>query len=149
MFNRDYKELLSLFIDHRVDFMVVGAYALAAHGIVRATGDIDLFIAANVNNSTKVYAALAAFGAPLSGISSADFAAEGIVYQMGVVPCRIDVITAIDGVAFSTVEKIYRDIEGLQIPFIDRQSLITNKRASGRAKDLIDLELLGNSTGKP
>lgn len=145
MLNPDYKDLLNIFIDRKVDFMVVGAYAMAAHGVVRATGDINLFVAPSSDNAQRVFGALAEFGAPLKGITAEDFSTAGVVYQIGVIPCRIDIINHIDGVSFSKGLIVYRELDGLRIPFIDRDSLIKNKRAAGRPKDLADIDLLGET----
>ncbi len=142
MFNPDYSDLLRLFAVHSVEYVVVGAYAMAAHGYVRSTGDIDLFVRPSTENSTAVYSALAEFGAPLSGITAEDFRTPGTVYQIGVPPSRIDILTEIDGLAFEEIGTITVEVDGLSVPFLDADSLIRNKAASGRAKDKLDIELL-------
>ncbi len=92
MLNKDYKEMLQLLLEEQVDFMIIGAYALGVHGYPRATGDIDIWIKPNDINSKKIYKALAKFGAPLDQIKINDFSTEGIIFQIGVIPSRIDII---------------------------------------------------------
>lgn len=116
MFNPDYSDLLRLFTAHNVEYIVVGAYAMAAHGYVRSTGDMDVFVRPTSDNAKAVYSALVEFGAPLSGITVEDFRASGTAYQIGVSPNRIDILTEIDG---------------LSVPFLDTDSLIRNKAANG------------------
>lgn len=142
MFNPDYKDLLRLFAEHGVEYVVVGAYAMAAHGVVRATGDIDLFVRPTAENALAVYDALAEFGAPLAGITADDFAAAGTVYQIGVVPSRIDILTEIDGLSYDQAGSVMLNVDELSVPFLDLESLKRNKASTGRAKDRLDLELL-------
>lgn len=144
MLNQDYKEMLSLLLDEGVIFVLVGAYALAIHGFPRATGDIDIFVKPDSENAKKVYNALARFGAPIKKITTEDFAEPGIIYQIGVVPRRIDIITKISGLSFDSVDedKIIIDIEGLSIPVISKEKLIINKESSGRKEDILDAEKL-------
>ena len=99
--NPDFRDLLREFIDHDVDFIVVGAHALAAHGHVRATKDLDVWVRAEPGNAGRVVSALAKFGAPLHDLSVDDLATPGVVFQIGVPPVRIDVLTDIDGVSFA------------------------------------------------
>jgi hypothetical protein len=144
MLNEDYKEMLQSLLDQGVSFLVVGAYAMGAHGYPRATGDIDLWVEPSANNAARVHRALAAFGAPLQGIDDTTFAEREIVFQIGVAPRRIDIITHIDGVRF---EEAYRnreviDIESMPVPFLSRRDLIKNKRATGREKDRLDADAL-------
>jgi len=136
--------MLQILLGNRVRFLVVGAYALGAHGYPRATGDFDLWVDTSADNSRRIYTSLAEFGAPLSDISETTFTEKGIIFQIGIAPRRIDIITHIDGVDF---EKAFHnrqtiEIEGLLIPFISRDDLITNKRSTGRAKDLLDADSL-------
>ena len=144
--NEDYQDLLSLLLQHGVEFVVVGAHALAVHGVARATGDIDVLVRPEPRNAERVCAALRAFGAPLAthGVSAADFVREGTIYQLGLPPRRIDVITHIDGVSFEQAwaGRQVRRIDDLDVPFLGRPELVQNKRASGRPKDLADLALL-------
>ena len=100
--NEDFREVLILCSDCGVEFLVVGAFALAFHGAPRASGDIDLFVRASSENAGRVFDALIKFGAPLAahGVQAADFARPGTVYQIGLPPRRIDVLTEISGVTF-------------------------------------------------
>jgi hypothetical protein len=144
MLNEDYKEMLSILLDYEVKFLVVGAYAMGAHGYPRATGDVDIWIKACPENSKKVHQALTAFGAPVSALTSETFIEEGIVFQIGVAPRRIDILTTIDGVSFSEAyeAKEVIELEGLKIPFLSKRHLIQNKEATGREKDRVDVQFL-------
>ena len=147
LLNPDFRDMLSAFSDERVEFMVVGAFALAAHGVVRATGDIDLWIQRSAENADRVLRALVRFGAPVSTINRDDLQAPDTVLQIGVAPSRIDILTSIDGLDFADAEanREYIQVEELQIPVIGRADLIANKKASGRPQDLTDVELLEGS----
>jgi hypothetical protein len=142
--NPDYRDMLSAFCEHKVDFLLVGAYALAAHGLPRATGDLDLWVRPTPENAHRVWTALAAFGAPMRDLSEADLSRGNLVFQIGVVPRRIDVLTAIDGVDFEAAwqGRIEANIEGLTIPILGRDDLIRNKKASGRPQDIADVSRL-------
>ena len=144
MLNEDYKEMLQLLLEEQVDFIIVGAYALGAHGYPRATGDIDIWVKPNNTNSRKLYKALARFGAPLEQIEIDDFSMEGIIFQIGVIPRRIDIITKIDGVTYQEADedKITVEVEGLMLPVISLDKLIKNKMATGREKDELDIKTL-------
>jgi len=148
MLNEDYKEMLQILLDNKVKFLVVGAYAMGAHGYPRATGDLDIWVEASNENSKKLYHSLAKFDAPLSELTEETFCEKGIIFQIGVSPRRIDIITHIDGVdfaeAFQTKELI--ELEGLSIPLISRENLIKNKRATGRDKDKLDADYLDGSS---
>ncbi len=139
--SNDFSDLLRAFYDAQVDFIVVGAHAMAFHGYIRATGDFDVWVRPTPENGGRVYLALVAFGAPMVGTSSADFASADLIFQIGVVPSRIDVITGIDGVSWDdawsdAAETLY---EGVPLKVLGRSSLLANKRASARPKDLIDV----------
>ena len=140
--NPDFVDLLRAFAGADVRFMIVGAYALAVHGRPRATGDLDIWIDATPENAPRVMQALAAFGAPLGEITKADFAQPGVVYQMGVTPGRIDLLTELTGRTFEQAwpDRIRRPFGELEVDFIDRDSFLRNKRATGRLKDLSDIE---------
>lgn len=144
MLNKDYKEMLQLLLEEKVEFILVGAYALATYGYPRATGDIDIWVKADENNSKKTYNALAKFGAPLDQINMNDFAIEGVIFRIGVAPRRIDIITKIDGVTYDEAneDKIVVEVEGLKLPVISLDKLIKNKMATGREKDELDAKLL-------
>ena len=140
----DVRDLLSAFNAHGVEYLLVGAYALAAHGRVRATGDLDVWIRPEPKNARRVMTALAEFGAPVQGLSESDLTSADLVFQIGIAPLRIDVLTAIDAVEFddawrNRVESRFAD---QPVPVLSREDLIRNKRAAGRAQDLADLEWL-------
>ncbi len=147
MLNQDYKEMLSLLLENKADFLLVGAYALAIHGFPRATADIDIFVKADSENASIIYKTLEQFGAPLKNMSAEDFARPGIILQIGVAPRRIDIITKIDGLTYdeASEDKEIIEIEGLAIPVISKKNLIINKLATGREKDRIDAQNLKNS----
>ena len=149
MLNKDYKDILSVLSEEKVEFIIVGAYALGAHGLPRATGDIDIFVRPDRDNSRRLYDALVRFGAPMNDISRDDFQDEGIILQIGIVPRRIDIITSIDGVTFDEVysDRVITIIDGLSLPVISVDKLIKNKIAAGREKDLLDVKILKNHRG--
>ena len=148
--NEDFIDLLQSLLTEEARFLVVGAYAMAAHGVPRATGDIDIWVAADEGNAGRVFRALARFGAPLSslGISVVDFTAPDSVVQIGLPPRRIDVLTAISGVAFEAAwdRRETYPFSGLSVPVLGRGDLIANKRAAGRPKDLADVATLDAKT---
>jgi hypothetical protein len=141
----DARDLLRAFCARDVRFLIVGAHALGFYGTPRATGDFDLFVEPTPENARRVMAALEEFGAPLFDLTLDDLSRPGVVFQMGVPPYRIDLNTELTGVTF---EECWRDrgvarVEGLELPVIARAAMVRNKRATGRPKDLLDLELLG------
>lgn len=144
MLNKDYKEMLQLLLEEQVDFILVGAYALGAHGYPRATGDIDIWVKADEANSKKIYQALARFGASLDQLNENGFAGEGIIFQIGVAPRRIDIITQIDGVTYDEADedKIVVEVEELKLPILSLDKLIKNKMSTGREKDKLDAKFL-------
>ncbi len=148
--NEDFRDLLQALLEAGARFLVVGAHAMAVHGVPRATGDLDVWIAVDPDNADRVQSALARFGAPLAamGISRADFLGEDQVVQLGLPPRRIDVLTSISGVGFEDAwaGRVTHDVAGLRVPFLGRDALVRNKRASGRAKDRADLEALGETS---
>jgi hypothetical protein len=140
--NPDFVDLLRAFIAADVRFLVVGAYALALHGRPRATGDLDVWIDATAENADRVMDALAAFGAPLAAITASDFSRPGVIYQIGVPPGRIDLLTELTGLSFADVwpERQRGSFGDIQVDYIGRAAFIRNKRATGRLKDLADIE---------
>ncbi len=140
MLNSDFKDMLSVFAEAGVKYLLVGAYALAAHGHVRATGDIDLWVDRSRENAERVMGALTEFGAPLYGLEIADLESPYLVLQVGVAPRRIDVLTGIDGVSFEEAwpERHEVRVSDLVVPVISRRHLSRNKRATGRLKDAAD-----------
>ncbi len=144
--NEDFRDLLVLLADAGVEFVVIGAYALAFHGAPRASGDIDLFVRPSAVNARRVFDGLVRFGAPLqsAGVIAADFAQPGAVYQIGLPPRRIDLLTEISGVTFDEAwaSRATAEVEGRTVSFIGREALIKNKEASGRLKDAADVARL-------
>lgn len=144
MLNKDYEEMLQCLLEENVKFLLVGAYAVAVYGYPRATKGIDLFVRAAPDNAANLMRALARFGAPLQGVTAEDFATEGVVFQIGNSPRRIDILTRISGIDFQRAYANRRIVEvsGLQVPVISLADLIENKRASARAQDMADVERL-------
>ncbi len=143
----DFRDMLLELAAAGVEHLVVGGHAVAAHGVVRGTLDIDIFVRPSDENAKRVVTALRAWGAPLEnhGVTAADFAKPGTVYQLGLPPRRIDILTAIDGVSLdeASEDTVTVSSGSLEFPVIGRRALIANKRASGRHKDLGDVEALG------
>lgn len=143
--NEDFRDLLAALIAADVRFLVAGAHALAVHGVPRATGDLDVWVEATPDNARRVV--IARFGAPIRGlgVSAADFAKAGQVIQIGLPPRRIDLLTSVTGVEFAEAwpDRLTREVVGLDVPFLGRAALVRNKRGTGRAKDIADLEALG------
>jgi hypothetical protein len=150
--NPDFLDLLRSLVDSGVEFVVVGAYALSFHGAPRASGDIDVFVKPSPDNAARVWRALLAFGAPLSatGVVQTDFEKPDLVYQIGLPPRRVDVLTSISGVSFEEAwtSREPAMIEGRTIHFIGRAMFVRNKLAAGRPKDLADAARLGQSPRK-
>lgn len=144
MLNPDFKDMLSAFAEGDVDYLIVGAYALAAHGVPRATGDLDLWIRSTTENAERVLSALKAFGAPTHDLSVSDLSQPDLVFQIGVAPRRIDILSSIDGVAFDQAweDRVLVEVEGVELPVISREHLVANKRALGRTRDIADIERL-------
>ena len=144
MLNSDYSDMLRTLSECDVKFILVGGYALGALGYPRATLDIDFWVMPSPENASSLIRALEHFGAPLSNISETDFMTEGTIFQIGVVPRRIDIITKIDGVSFADAYPRAEvvDLAGLPVHVLSLQDLLANKRASGRPKDLLDVQLL-------
>lgn len=122
--------------------MVVGAYALAVHGRPRATGDLDVWVDATTENASRVMRALEAFGAPMQQVAEADFSRPGIVYQLGVAPGRIDILTEMTGITFADAwpDRVRAPFDEIDVDVIGRDAFISNKRATGRIRDLADIE---------
>ena len=141
MLNQDFTDILSAFLEENVEFIVVGAFAMSFHGYPRATGDIDLWIRRSDDNAKKIWRALEIFKAPLFDLKIEDLTVPEMVFQIGVVPNRIDIITEIDGVDFERAwgDKKIVTIEGLKIPVISKELLIENKKSTNRAKDKTDV----------
>ncbi|MGO8791355.1 MAG: nucleotidyltransferase [Terriglobia bacterium] len=143
----DFKELLSVLNAHRVKYLVVGAYAVSIYAQPRATKDLDILIKADGDNAQAIFAALAQFGAPLQGLTAADFANPGPFLRMGREPVGVDILTTIPGVEFDAawerrVQEVIDPASGLKANFISREDLIAGKLAAGRPQDLADIDAI-------
>jgi hypothetical protein len=139
--NRDFVEMLAALSAAGAEFLVVGAHAVAVHGRPRATGDLDLWVRPSPENAARVWRALAEFGAPLTDLKPADLESSDLIYQIGVPPARIDLLTGISGVTFDEAwpRRVLVPVAGQQVAVLGREDLIQNKRASGRPRDLADV----------
>ena len=142
--SQDFKDLLSAFNAHGVEHIVVGAHALAAHGYVRATKDLDVWVRPDADNARRTLKALAAFGAPTADLHESDLATPGLIFQIGVPPVRIDILTSIEGVAFPDAwhDRMHAHFAGEPVAVLSVAHLIVNKKAAGRRQDLADVERL-------
>jgi len=142
--NRDFAEMLSALADEGVEYLVVGGYAVAAHGLPRATGDIDLWVRPTPDNAARLWRALDRFGAPRSRLNAETFTQRDVVYQIGLPPSRIDLLTTIDGVDFDDAwrDRVECVVDGVAFRMLSRSHLLANKRATGRPQDLADVARL-------
>lgn len=142
--NRDFVEMLSALSDAGAEYLVIGAHALAAHGYLRGTRDLDIWIRPTRENAQRVWRALAEFGAPLRGVTMEDLHTPELIYQLGVEPQRIDFITTPAGVEFDSSwrDRVMVRVSGRDFPFLNREDLIRSKRAAGRPQDLVDISHL-------
>ena len=142
--NADYADMLKCLNKAGVDYMLVGGWAVNMYGYIRATVDLDIWILADADNAKKVYVAVAEFGAPVSQMKPEEFAEYGMIFQIGVAPCRVDIISKISGVSYAdaVTRAVPKTIDGIPVRIISLEDLIANKKASGRAKDLADVEVL-------
>ena len=142
----DFRDMLACLRDAGVEFVVVGGYAVAHHGHVRATKDLDVFIRPSAENAARTMRAMSAFGAPVAalGVSAVDFSTPGRVVQLGVPPLRIDLVTALSGIDFETATRApgTLELDGRVVSFIGLDALLINKRAAGRPQDLADVAAL-------
>ena len=140
----DFKELILAFNARNVDYLVVGAHALAAHGHVRATKDLDVWVRPDRDNAVRVLEALTDFGAPLADLTIDDLSKAGTVFQIGLPPLRIDIITHVDGVDFADAwrDRMQTSLGGAPASVISKHHLIANKKAAARLQDLADVENL-------
>ncbi len=147
--NEDYRDILFALNAEQVDFILVGAYALAAHGYPRATMDIDIWVMPSPGNAKAVLRALRQFGAPLHGLGVEDLQENDTVFQIGVAPRRIDLLTGATGLDFPTAANnaIVRQIDGIDLKVLSIEDLIVNKLATGRPKDQIDADELKKLKG--
>ncbi len=141
----DFKELLELFNAHKVEYMIVGGYALAFHGAPRYTGDIDILVKPDQENALRVLSALEEFGFGSVGLEKSDFISQDKIVQLGVPPVRVDIITTISGITWEEAAsgKVAGKYGDIPVYYIGRDQFIANKRAIGRKRDLADLEALG------
>jgi predicted nucleotidyltransferase len=144
---KDFREFVELLNEYKVEFIIVGGFALAFHGVPRFTGDIDVFIKSDQDNAKRVMNTLVAFGFGSLDLSIEDFQTPNNVIQLGLPPVRIDIVTSISGVtwdeAYATKENgLFGDVP---VSYIGKKQFIINKRATGRKKDLADLESLGEN----
>jgi hypothetical protein len=141
---RDFQDLLRLLGEQQVRFLVVGGYAVAAHGHPRYTKDLDIWVEPSPDNARRIIAALDAFGFASLGLTAADFEQPGVVIQLGNEPGRIDLLTSVSGLTFADAydARVVATFGTTSVPILDRASLITNKRASGRPQDLADIAKL-------
>jgi hypothetical protein len=142
--NRNFRDILLALSVERVEFLVVGAYALAAHGLVRATGDLDIWVRPTAENAERVWRAVLRFGAPLAAMDLKDFASLDIVFRMGIPPNQVDLLTSISGLTFEEAwpNRLEQLIEGVPVHVLSRFDQIRNKRSTDRPKDQLDADWL-------
>lgn len=148
--NEDYRDMLLALSAEQVDFILIGAYALAAHGYPRATMDIDIWVMPSPENAAATIRALKRFGSPLHGLKVEDLQTADAVFQIGVAPRRIDLLTGASGLSFSVAVEnaITRRVDGIELKVLSIDDLITNKLATGRPKDRIDADELKKIKGE-
>ncbi len=142
--NRDFSELLSSFNEAGVRYLIVGAYAVAHHGEPRYTKDLDIWIEPTLKNASRVWNALLAYQAPMAGIQPVDFSLQSTIFQIGVEPIRIDIITSVEGLEFAAAwrKRVATRFGRVPVNVLGNADLIRNKRACGRPQDLLDIERL-------
>jgi hypothetical protein len=147
--NQDFAEMLVALSEAGAKFMVIGAHAVAVYARPRATGDLDIWIRPTAENAERVWAALVAFGAPLHQLTREDLTSDDLVFQIGVAPNRIDILTGIGGVRFDDAwpRRSTVALQGLAVPVIGRDDLVRSKKAAGRPRDLADLAELEDASG--
>ena len=152
MLPEDLRQLLLAFNEHEVEYLIVGGYAVGAYAEPRATKDLDLFIRSEVKNSEAIYRALAAYGAPIAGLSPADFRDDPhSVFQIVQPPARVDILQHIDGVDFDPAwnQRTEASVAGVPAHIISAEHLIQNKLTSGRMRDLADVEAIREAQRDP
>jgi hypothetical protein len=142
--NPDFRDLFAALNAASARYLLVGGYALAVHAVPRFTKDLDIWVEPSHDNAARVMDALHAFGAPTEALDDGDLARPGIVFQMGVPPNRIDIVTSIDGVTFGEAwpDRLSTTYGGEQVAVLGRAHLIKNKRSTGRAQDALDADVL-------
>lgn len=142
--NEDYRDILMALVQEEARFLIVGAHALAVHGYPRATIDLDIWIDSTKENASRVWRALAHFGAPLEDleVTESDLSRPNVVAQFGLPPNRIDILTGVSGLSFQTAwpNRVEGTLEGVRVQVLGVDDLIVNKRASGRDKDRADVK---------
>jgi hypothetical protein len=147
--NRDFLDMLSALSDAGAEYLIVGAHAVAVHATPRATGDLDIWVRPTPTNAARVWRALESFGAPLEGISLEELASGDLIFQIGIAPNRIDILTDIGQLRFDEAwgNRVLVEMQGLLVPVIGRAELIRAKREVGRPRDLADVADLERSEG--
>lgn len=147
--DRDFSEFIASCAAHDVRFLIVGGYAVAAHGHPRFTKDLDVWVWIDEQNASRLVAALEDFGFGMLGLTPADFLEEGVVIQLGYPPKRIDILTQVDGVQFDAcwVRRTEVTLEGQRVPFLSAEDLVINKKAAGRPQDIADAAVLEETLG--
>ena len=142
--NKDLREFIALLNSHGVEFVVVGGYCVAFHGVPRFTGDIDLFVRVSPVNAERLEAAIRDFGFGSTGLTREDFLQVRQIIQLGFPPNRIDLLTGIDGVGFDEAwaSRVHTELAGLPVFMLSKELLIRNKEAANRPQDRADLERL-------
>jgi len=142
--NRNFVEMLRALSAAKAEFLVIGAHAVIAHGYFRGTRDLDVWIHPTPENASRVWRALLEFGAPLHDLTVHDLSTPGWIYQIGVDPARIDLLTEPAGLEFAGAwaNRMMVRVDGEEFPFLGKEDLIRSKRATGRRQDLLDLEHL-------
>lgn len=140
----DFDEFIGSLIAHGVEFVIVGAYALAFHGAPRFTGDLDVFVRPTADNGARVLSAIRAFGFPVSELRPEDIVESRRMLQMGVEPVQIHVMSALSGITWDEAwhNRQMGPCGRHQVPYLGRETFLRNKRAAGRAKDLADIDAL-------
>lgn len=148
--DQDFRGFVELFVASDVRFLIVGDYAVAAHGLPRYTGDLDVWVWVSSENASRAIRSLEAFGFAGLGLTEDDFSQPDRVVQLGYPPYRIDILTSIEGVEFDEAwtRRVVLDLDGVLVPFIGRDDLLANKRVAGRPQDIADVERLTNEEFK-
>ncbi|HYH80153.1 MAG TPA: hypothetical protein VEX86_10155 [Longimicrobium sp.] len=151
LLTQDFRDVLSELSNAQADFLVIGAWAMSAYQMRRATGDLDIWVRPSAENAQRVWDALARFGAPLMTykITLEELAKPGLVFQIGNEPDRIDILTGVDGLGFEEAWRTreYHQIEGVMVPVLSVPNLVKNKKASGRPQDLFDVQWMERKFG--
>lgn len=144
MLSQDFREFVELLIKNKAEYLIVGGYAVGIHGHPRYTGDLDIWVNPTPENAAKILHCVNQFGFASYALTAADFMKEGNVVQLGYPPVRLDILTQLDGVEFEACFKSRKEVqlEGIVVNVIGYDDLLKNKKASGRARDLDDIDNL-------